>query len=217
MTEATRPGRPVEEPRASLSLLDYRRRVADLYASVRALPPPEGHVAWRRGRDDLFRTHPQSAIPVDRRVSFAGLPVWGYDQRMRFEADVSPAPDQPPIGLPHSGDGTTPGRAIGTIDIPFEDHPVRLTIYRLEQYGDAVFLPFVDGTAGTETYGGGRYLLDTAKGADLGSSGTSIVVDFNFAYHPSCVHDVIWSCPLAPAANRFDHPVRAGEHLPGTM
>ena len=97
--------------------------------------------------------------------------------------------------------------------MPLPTGIVSLTIYRLEQYGDHLFLPFVDGTAGGATYGGGRYLLDTAKGADLGSEGESIIVDFNFAYHPSCVHDNRWSCPLAPAANHFAAPIRAGERL----
>lgn len=216
MTEATRPGRPTEEPRASLSLLDYRRRVANVYAEVRRLPPPEAHLLWRSERDELFRSHPQSAIPPERRSSFTGLPVWGYDQRLRFEVEVGPAPESPPIALPHSGEGSTPGHAVGTLALPLPGGTVTLTLYRLDQYGDHLFLPFVDGTAGTETYGGGRYLLDTAKGADLGSRGQSMVIDFNFAYHPSCVHDVIWSCPLAPVANRFDLPIRAGERLPAS-
>ena len=63
------------------------------------------------------------------------------------------------------------------------------------------------------TYGGGRYLYDTIKGADLGVDETSIVLDFNYAYHPSCAYDERWSCPLAPAENRLDFAVEAGERL----
>jgi uncharacterized protein (DUF1684 family) len=83
----------------------------------------------------------------------------------------------------------------------------------LEGYGGGLFVPFGDLTNGHETYGGGRYLLDSAKGADLGSHGNWVVLDFNFAYRPSCVHSDRWSCPLAPVENRLPVAVRAGERL----
>ena len=75
---------------------------------------------------------------------------------------------------------------------------------------------FADQTSGSETYGGGRYLLDTIKGSDLGGGGAELILDFNFAYNPSCCYDPRWSCPLAPPANRLAVPVKAGERLPGT-
>ncbi len=62
-----------------------------------------------------------------------------------------------------------------------------------------------------ESYGGGRYLLDTVKGADLGGTDGRLVVDFNYAYNPSCAYDPQWSCPLAPPANRLTVPILAGE------
>ena len=69
-------------------------------------------------------------------------------------------------------------------------------------------------TAGTDSYGGGRYLLDTAKGADLGAAGDSIVLDLNFLYHPSCRYSPAWTCPLAPAGNTLPAAVHAGERMP---
>jgi uncharacterized protein (DUF1684 family) len=64
-------------------------------------------------------------------------------------------------------------------------------------------------------YGGGRYLLDTVKGADLGVTGTGeLVLDFNYAYNPSCAHDARWSCPLAPPENVVPVAIRAGERAP---
>jgi uncharacterized protein (DUF1684 family) len=89
--------------------------------------------------------------------------------------------------------------------------PRTLDVYWLEGYGGGLFLPFADATSGSETYGAGRYLLDTVKGADLGSSEEELVLDFNFAYNPSCAYDPQWVCPLAPAANRLGVPVRTGE------
>ena len=51
------------------------------------------------------------------------------------------------------------------------------------------------------------------KGADLGTEGGHLVLDFNFAYQPSCSYDPAWACPLAPPDNRLAVPVRAGERL----
>jgi len=200
------------EPRATLALWDYRRRVAELYATVRSLPPEPGWRTWRSGRDAIFATHPQSAIPLDERNAFDGLPCFDYDPALRVVAAVGPV-DGPGIALPHSGDGSTPARPFGTATCDLPGGTAVLTLYWLEQYGGGVFLPFRDATNGAETYGGGRYLLDTAKGADLGAAGDGVVLDFNFAYHPSCVHDPSWSCPLSPAANRLGFEVRGGERL----
>ena len=93
-----------------------------------------------------------------------------------------------------------------------------LTLYWLDGYGGGLFLPFADATsgattAGAATYGGGRYLLDTAKGADLGSRRGRLILDFNFAYHPSCVYSDHWSCPLAPTTNRLNIAIGSGECL----
>ena len=80
-------------------------------------------------------------------------------------------------------------------------------------------MPLRDRTSGHATYGGGRYLIDTAKGADLGSgtdetSAATLVLDFNFAYHPSCTYDPAWACPLAPPGNVLDVEVPVGELMP---
>ena len=90
---------------------------------------------------------------------------------------------------------------------------VELELYWLEGYGGGLFVPFADATSGDETYGAGRYVLDTVKGADLGTEDGRLVLDLNFAYQPSCSYDPRWTCPLAPPANRLAVPVRAGERL----
>jgi hypothetical protein len=86
-----------------------------------------------------------------------------------------------------------------------------LTLYWIEGYGGGLFLPFRDGTNGTETYGGGRYLYDTIKGADLGAGRRAITLDFNFSYNPSCAYSPRWLCPLSPAENSLPFRVAAGE------
>ena len=93
-----------------------------------------------------------------------------------------------------------------------------LTAYWLLGYGGGVFLPFADATSGRETYGAGRYLLDTIKSADLGTAPDGrAVLDFNFAYNPSCAYSARYLCPLAPPVNRLAAAVRAGEASPGTL
>lgn len=184
-----------------------------MYAAVRALPPSQGWEEWKRGRDALFASHPQSPIPQERRSGFSGLPYFPYDPSRRITAMVEPGSGER-VALPHSGDGSTPARAFGVARFQLDGTSLALVLFRLDAYGDGVILPFGDATNGGSTYGGGRYLIDTVKGADLGGVGDEVVLDFNFSYHPSCVHDPRWSCPLTPPANRLPVPIEAGERLP---
>src|SRR5437667_346297 len=125
-SHAPAPDRPIDE----LSLADWRRRIADLYADVR----------------DLIRTDPDAAVALWRRE--------------------------------------------------------REALFR-------------DATNGAETYPAGRYMLDSAKSADLGGDALrgTLRLDFNFAYQPSCAFDPRWACPLAPPENWLDVPIRAGERI----
>ena len=102
---------------------------------------------------------------------------------------------------------------IGWVDFAVGGVEQRLAVYWLNEYAGGIFIPFRDATSGNETYGGGRYLWDSAKGADLGSAGDELVLDFNYAYHPSCVYDARWSCPLAPQENWLSIAIEAGERL----
>ena len=89
-----------------------------------------------------------------------------------------------------------------------------LTLYWIEGYGSGLFVPIADATNGSETYGGGRYLIDSIKGADPGLDADGrLIVDFNFAYNPSCSYSPAFVCPLAPAENRLAVSVKAGERL----
>ena len=197
----------------ALDLLDYRRRVAEIYRDVRA--GGLGHDTWARwttARDDLFRKHPQSAIAVDDRPSFRGLKYFDYDPTWRFDAEVSPIKSDS-VDIGHSGQGTTAFSPFGQVNLDINGVSVELTLYWLNAYGGGVFVPFRDATSGQDTYGGGRYLLDTVKGADLGHDGSRVVLDFNYSYHPSCVHNHRWSCPLAPRDNWLEVPVTAGERV----
>ncbi len=193
----------------SLTLLDWRRRVAALYAEIRcAATPAEAHELWRATRNDLLGHHPDSPVPPDARTSFSGVDVAPYDRALRFElevdTDVAPFLIQAPTGT----DGVVPLRRIGTLHLATLGD---LDVWWVATYGGGLFVPVKDALAGKETFGGGRYLLDTVKGADLGGDGRWLVIDMNFAYNPSCAYDPRWACPLAPPSNTLSAPLRAGE------
>jgi uncharacterized protein len=195
-----------------LDLLDYRRRVDEIYRTVRNSPPSEKNWAeWRTARDELFATHPQT--PLEETDDFEGLPYFPFDADWRLEAEFHPAEDSESI-IAHSGEGTTRFSRVGTVIFDLIDKTHQLDVLWLDAYGGGIFIPFKDLTNGKETYGGGRYLIDTVKGADLGQTPTGLILDFNYAYHPSCVHSYRWSCPLAPPSNTLDIPITAGEKLP---
>ncbi len=195
----------------SLALLDWRRTVAALYAAVRAesaTDPESALERFRAGRDRLFAEHPETPLLPEARSAFRGLPHWPYDPAVRFNVPLQPA--EPRRLVVRAIDGEPyPLDRIGRVRLPVGD----LDVYWVAVYGGGVFLPFRDATAGTSTYGAGRYLLDTVKGADLGGSDGRLVVDFNYAYHPSCAYDPRWSCPLAPPSNRLAASIEAGERL----
>jgi uncharacterized protein (DUF1684 family) len=219
---------------ATLGLADWRRRISDLYAAIRILAATDVESAlelWRATRERLFREHPQSPVPTDQRASFRAR-HFPADPSLRFEVVViadqaRPAarPAEPrglaglgqalAMDLPVSAGGTMSFSRIGHVEIPFAEGTRNLGVYWMAGYAGGIFLPFRDGTSGTETYAAGRYLLDSAKSADLGGDpeGGTLVLDFNFAFQPSCAFDPKWACPLAPPENRLDIPIRAGERL----
>lgn len=195
----------------ALDLWDYRRRVHDIYRTARdGGPGPGPWSQWVAERDDLFATHPQS--PFEDPSLFTGLPYFPYDPAWRVAARFTPVDDETAL-LDHSGEGATRFVKVGVVDFKALDNQGSLDVLWLDAYGGGVFLPFRDASNAGSTYGGGRYLLDTVKGADLGHEDEQMVLDFNYSYHPSCVHSYRWSCPLAPPANTLGFAVEAGERL----
>lgn len=198
---------------AEFALADWRRRTAELYARTRRAPTPaDGHGVWREGRDRLFRDHPQSPLGDLHELRGSGIPYWPYDARWRFALPLAREAHGASYDVPTAPEEITRIRQIGWVELPNQIGG-RLAVWWLDQYGGGIFVPFRDGTAGSSTYGAGRYLLDTAKGADLGLDGELLVLDFNFSYHPSCRYDPAWQCPLAPPQNVLAVAIEAGERL----
>ncbi|HCT78581.1 MAG TPA: DUF1684 domain-containing protein [Micromonosporaceae bacterium] len=187
-----------------LDLADWRERVARMYLSDVDL------AGFRRARDELFATHPQSPIPVEDRAAFQGLRYFPANPDAVVEAPLSRAEGTLEIDT-GSTDGVVTYRAAAIAQTPFGP----LTLWWIVAYGGGLFLPFRDGTSGDESYGGGRYLTDTIKGTFgrgltiLG--GDRVRLDFNYAYNPSCAYSPAWTCPLAPPENQLAQRIPAGE------
>lgn len=196
----------------ALAVADWRRRVTALYAELRAATDlTAAHDNWRRTRDELFAHHPASPLLPADRDAFTGLRGKPYDPAWRFECVIEDAPPQR-LEVPTGTDGVVPFDRIGLVDVPGVG---TLDVWRLASYGGGLFVPVKDAlsTVPGGTYGGGRYLIDTVKGADLGGGRApwSLVLDFNFAYNPSCAYDPAWACPLAPAGNTVAVEIPVGE------
>jgi uncharacterized protein (DUF1684 family) len=198
----------------TFDLLDWKRRVFAMYAEIRsATDPVAAWDRWRAVRRDLITTHPQSPIrePAGR-AAFEGPWYFDYDPAARVLAEVEETEPERLV-VEGSADGRFEMTRFGLARFDLFGRSQALSLFWVEGYGGGVFLSFRDGTSGGETYGAGRYLLDTVKGADLGEENGRLVLDFNFAYNPSCSYDPGWACPLAPPENRLPVPVRAGERL----
>jgi uncharacterized protein (DUF1684 family) len=187
-----------------LDLADWRAQVASMYLSDVDLAD------FRARRDGMFATHPQSPIPAAQRAAFTGLRYFSANPSAIVEAELTPATGS--LDIDTGGpDGVVHYRRVGTLATAYGT----LGLWWIEAYGGGLFLPFRDATCGTETYGGGRYLTDTVKGTHgrglVAVDATTVRLDFNYAYNPSCAYDDQWVCPLAPPENRVGEPIRAGE------
>jgi uncharacterized protein len=201
------------DPSALLALLDWRRQVAELYAEIRSTPDAvAAWQRWTRERTRLLREHPESPVPPAERGAYSGPHVYDYDPDWRLLASVQTA-EPVRLELPTSGSAPMAFTRFGQAAFSAGGRVLTLDLYWLEGYGGGLFVPFADLTNGSATYGAGRYLWDSIKGADLGVQDGRLVLDFNFAYPPSCSYDPSWLCPLAPPANRLPVAVPAGERL----
>lgn len=202
------------DAQAYLDLADWRRRVGDLYR----ITGPDALARFRKGRDDLFRTHPQSPVEMDERESFAGLHYFDPDRSYRVGAELEPGDGSDLVIDTGGEDGAVRYRRAGRLVFTLAGQRCELTMLSLVQYAGGLFVPFRDATSGRETYGGGRYLFDTAKDTDglvleITPGSSEVVIDFNFAYNASCAYSPRWACPLAPPENHLKVAIRAGEKI----
>jgi len=201
---------PTDTAITELDLLGWKREVFALYRRVRELEPEPAWREWRAGRDRLFATHPQTPLGAGAQAGFDALRFFPYDPAFRVTGTV--VATEPIVREIDSSTGERIRfRQFGRVEFELSGER-SLPLYWLEGYGGGVFLPFADLTSGRTSYGGGRYLLDSVKGADLSGEDERLVLDFNFAYNPSCAYDARWTCPLPSRQSRLGIAVTAGEH-----
>src|SRR5579863_37360 len=202
-------------------LYDFRCRVASLYRErAKALLDGDDAVeTWQRfraGRDELFATHPQSALDEEQRRQFKTLSYFPYNPAMCVAARVETGVEAALFTVAMNAQESMTMTRVAQLHFELEGHAAMLSLYWINMYGGGLFLPFRDATCPEESYGGGRYLFDTIKGSDFlhvpgAAVREQILLDFNYAYNPSCAYNSHWVCPLSPRENRLDAPVRAGE------
>lgn len=206
---------------AYLDLYDYRRRVAAMHAKRHeAFQSGENaELIWQRyrlERDTLFRDHPQSALDEEQRREFRGLPYFPYHADLCVPARVETGIEPTSLSIAMNADEPMSMTAAARLHFTIHGQVATLVLYWLNIYGGGLFLPFHDTTCPLECYGGGRYLCDTIKGSDLlalpgADPEQSLLLDFNYAYNPSCAYNNLWVCPLAPPENRVPFAIGAGE------
>lgn len=183
-----------------------------MYTAVRKAKYPSA--AWQQfqeRRNVLFKTHPQSPLTAVQRTDFQQLSYFPYDPAFRTIGHVENVVDSVEWRIELADDGDFRFRRIAAVQFELLGLTAQLSLFWIQGYGGGLFLPFKDDTSSKETFGGGRYLFDTIKGADLGFDGQEIILDFNFAYNPSCAYNARWVCPLSPSENRLNMPIAAGE------
>ena len=166
---------------------------------------------FRADKDTYLRTGHDSPVPAADRASFAGVPYFPVDESFIAEDLIlEPYAGDEPVSfeIPTTDGRLRPAERAGEFRFALLGSPQRLTAYRMAGADGAadetLFVPFLDATTGTETYGAGRYL-------DLEPSDDGTwTLDFNLAYHPSCVYDSRFSCPLTPAGEPSGRARRGG-------
>jgi uncharacterized protein (DUF1684 family) len=190
---------------------DHEHHDHEHHEHEHALSYADAVQAFRDDKDHYFGHAEHSPIPAAERDGFAGLPYYPVNESLVFDGlALGPYTGDEPshFQIPTSDGRLRPAHRGGVFVFEIGGQPLSLTAYVMNDGAPtSLFVPFLDATSGTETYGAGRY-LDLEPDDD----GTYIL-DFNLAYHPSCVYDPRFSCPLTPAENRLPVRIEAGERL----
>lgn len=161
---------------------------------------------YRRRRDTFFGTHQHSPLTDEQKARFQGLDYFPEREDLVLALDLDTSGDRvgEEIDLATTDGQTKPFFRAGTISFAVDGQPVTLTVLRDGARG-GYFLPFRDGSAGSETYEVGRYLEPQAL------PDGRLHVDLNYAYNPYCAYGSGWSCPIPPPENSIAVTVPAGE------
>lgn len=167
---------------------------------------------WEQ-KDHFFRNHRQSPVPRDAREEFDGIPYYEPDPSYRVEATVEHTDGADTIVMDTTADTEVEYERVARLRFELSGTEQELIAYQdAEGDGESLFVPFRDETSGGDTYGAGRY-MEFELDAPI-EEADSVTLDFNLAYHPFCVYNDAFVCPIPPAENTLSARVEAGEHLP---
>lgn len=157
----------------------------------------------RSHKDHFFKSDPQSPLSATQKRAFTGLAYYPETPTLRFDIKLERPKKREQVRMQTSTGEIREYSRLGRFSFEVDGQRASLTVYGADD-ADA-FVPFVDTTSGSETYGAGRYLDLEWLGGDL------YHVDFNLAYNPWCAYSPQYSCPFPPPENRLQVPIRAGE------
>lgn len=158
---------------------------------------------FRAEKDQFFATDHQSPLTAEQKRHFTGFSYFPEDPALVLEVMIEEFDPRLPVKMQTSTGEIQLYERYGKFSFIVDGQKVELTLYANLEGG--YFLPFVDALAGCETYGAGRYVEPQPL------EGDRFLVDFNLAYNPYCAYNDGWSCPLTPAENHLNVPIRAGE------
>ena len=165
---------------------------------------------FRKERDHFFKNAPNSPLEEAEKIHFKGLKYFPIDLKYRFEGKIERYiinindPKYYATFLTNKGPRKRYVR-YGKFRFTLEGKDLTLELYK-SIGSDAIFIPFYDKTNGHETYEGGRYL-----DAEILMPGYRLLIDFNYAYNPSCAYNETFVCVLPLEENRLNIEIRAGE------
>jgi len=144
------------------------------------------------------------------RKDFKGIDYFPVDPRLKVEGTFEKYPSPKEVEVPSAHGPAQKMLAAGLVKFTIGDKPVSLEPFVDGPADDTFFFVFRDATAGTETYGGGRFLY-----AEVPKAGTArVVLDFNRAINPPCAFTPYATCPLPTAGNSLAIRIEAGEKAP---
>jgi uncharacterized protein (DUF1684 family) len=143
---------------------------------------------------------------ADSRLHFGTIPYWPGGPDWKINARYVPNPPGKTMPIVNIVNMIQQVPNPGAVEFQRNGKTYRLEL--LDQGEPTLFLVYADRTSGHGSYPAGRYLDIARPGPD-----GRVVLDFNRAENPPCAFTPYATCPLAPAANRLDLAVEAGEQV----
>jgi hypothetical protein len=112
-----------------------------MYADIRqsTLAPAQTCQQFRQERDDLFRTHPQSALSNEQKAGFTGLNYYPYDPALRFILPIDSNVEPAILDIPLQEDGLMRMQRFGKVHFSIGGEAVSLSLYWILGYGGGIF------------------------------------------------------------------------------